>query len=157
MFFDVARDTGGGNDEQPVLRPLTEAEKKPAAPAPAKSERKDLRLFWFAFPVLYIFAAGLGILTVFFWWSFFLFPAFTILLVFCTKLAITAETGIQSGKKLALYLILLWLLYPVGIIMYANLRKKCGLSDVIMPWAIWTAILFGLVDVIAIVVGIAAL
>ena len=68
-------------------------------------------------------------------------------LIFGARSVIIAETGIKDAKKLWKWILLLFPLFPIGFIAYADLRKTCGLSN-IMPWAVITAIINGLLMIV---------
>lgn len=119
------------------------------------AEKKNILLFWIMFPVFYfitiIVLASPANHT---WEAAAICAAWILSLAFGARCVIASETGMKKGSEFALYLFLLFLLFPVGIIMVADLRKNCGLSN-IMPWAVTTAIIVGLTLLIMIGIFVA--
>lgn len=130
------------NKPKPVLKPIADRSGTPSGPA--ESPKKDVLLFWIAFPVFYFLALMvLSSPATRTWSGVALCTVWLIALDFAAQSVIMAETGMKRGKELAMYSILLFFVFPVGFLMYADLRRKCGLSN-IMPWAVTTSIAIGL-------------
>ena len=141
MFFVIS------SEEKPILKPIANPNTTPTI---FDKQKKDILFFWITFPIFYFLLLTIlaspsarsanGSI-----------PAVVMCFIFLaigTRSVIMAETRMKT-KLLALYMTLLFLVFPIGFIMYAEERKQSGLSN-IMPWAIIASIVNGLTLIITI-------
>ena len=133
---------------EPAARNVPDHRNKPARPdttipAPA-SEKKDLLFFWIVYPIFYFIYILLWIkVKNYTWTEIALLALVGLFLLFISEAAVMVETGIKDKKALAAIGLLLYILFPIGFISYAETRKERGLSN-ITPWAVTTSIAVGL-------------
>ena len=133
------------NDAKPVLKPIfTPVGEKKANPSPVAAAKKDLLFFWVTFPIFYFIYIVLWIYAKNYSWQEIVFMVFFGFgLLFLSEVVMMAEIGIKSKKELVFRGLLLYILFPIGFISYAELRKTSGLSN-ITPWAVISSIVIGL-------------
>lgn len=123
---------------QPVLKPVD------------TQQSKDILLFWIMYPVFYFLLLVLIISpAINGWYAFFTIALTSISLASGVEFVVKAELGINNKSLLYKWRLLLFFVMPVGFIMYADERKKRGLSN-IMPWATITSIIIGLTIFVAV-------
>ena len=137
------------SNDHPILKPIGKKPVNRLINDP--KQKKDILFFWIAFPGFYFLLAMicLGATPYMKSGHIFLLIVIILVLIFATKVVVTAETGMKRWQELVPFLSLLFILFPIGYIVYADMRKQCGLSN-ITPWAVLTSIPIGLILVIKI-------
>ena len=131
---------------EPVLKPVLKPVSHQKNVQITEHGKKDILLFCFVFPVFFFLLFLLSPMCRKIDVAIVILPCWAAL-IFGARSVIIAETGIKDAKKLWKWILLLFPLFPIGFIAYADLRKTCGLSN-IMPWAVITAIINGLLMIV---------